>query len=653
MENTMPYTNNTKTILFSILLLFFLQSLSDFIEAIYAFGLLVTTFTIEVASIILLFTPFLLIFFHKPPSRLFLIGLTFLAMLARLIEPMLDPRGKLVACGIGVGAFMLLFPVLLYNHLNVRDRQLGNSLAITLSLSIFLRTANSSLDLAESGMFQVISWLLAMIAGSLIWRMELSSPEEIPTGKMASCALVTGLAIGLASIILIIYFAFASPTVIARWTGFSYPAIVILLVSVIVIFSFLIESERFLGWLTQRNILVWNALFILMVVLTILPHQISFPANPESYPIDAPSVSPLAGIFLFLMLVLSPILFIDFILFARKIPLERPSLQQIGRSFTVAALFFLIMVFFHVFTTIYDYAPIIGPLFRDRFWLVYLLAGLGLGLPVLLVNNELFLLKQTESTGRFTPIAVGVLALLSMIALYLTTSKPVAQQIPSELKIMTYNIQQGFDVQGNKNLNGQLAVIQKVNPDILGLQESDTARVANGNVDGVRYFADNLDMYSYYGPTTTTGTFGIALLSKYPIEKATTFFMYSEGEQTATIHAEIMIGGKPYQIFVTHLGNGGPIFQLEDMLIRVEGLQNVIAMGDFNFEPTTDQYALATGSLADSWLSRWPGGKETPGFSKDNRIDHIFVSPGIKVVESEYDVNPASDHPYLYSVIQP
>ena len=131
---------------------------------------------------------------------------------------------------------------------------------------------------------------------------------------------------------------------------------------------------------------------------------------------------------------------------------------------------------------------------------------------------------------------------------------------------MTYNIQQGFDAEGNKNLDGQLAVIREVDPDILGLEESETARVANGNVDAVRYFADKLDMYSYYGPTMTTGTFGIALLSKYPIQNPTTFFMYSSGEQTATIHAGIIKDGKTYQVFVTHLGNDGPLFQLEQML---------------------------------------------------------------------------------------
>ena len=113
-------------------------------------------------------------------------------------------------------------------------------------------------------------------------------------------------------------------------------------------------------------------------------------------------------------------------------------------------------------------------------------------------------------------------------------------------------------------------------------------------MDAVRYFADRLGMHSYYGPTSTTGTFGIALLSKYPLKNPQTFFMYSEGEQTATIQAQIPVGARSYQVFVTHLGNGGPIFQLEDMLARIQGLDDVIAMGDYNFRPSTEQYDLMT-----------------------------------------------------------
>ncbi len=645
-----------ETILFGILFLFFLQTISDFIEAIYAFGLLVTAFTVEIFSIILFFTPLLYLFFRKSPSRPLLLGMAYAAIMGRLLEPMLGPGGKLLAAGVSVGAFLLLFPALLalrQNNATARGRQIASGLAIALALSVFLRVANSGPDLSESGIFQVLGWVLALIAGILLWRTDFPASEDASAGSAASGLRITGLAIGLASVILMIYFALASPTVLARWTGYSYTAIVSVLVIILTIFVFVLGAPRFTAWLTPRLILSWNLLFTLTLVLTILPHQIAFPSVPGVYPLDAPAVPPLAAVPLFLMLVLSPILFIDFMLYARQISADQPSIRQLGGGFTLAALFFLAMVFFHVFTSIYDYAPVIGPLFRDRFWFVYLLAGLGLGLPVLLVRGETFALGEPQIVNSFTSILVGCLAILSVMAALMTAPAPATPRTTDQLKIMTYNIQQGYDAAGRKNLEGQLAVIRKVAPDVLGLQESDTARVANGNVDAVRYFADNLDMYSYYGPTTVTGTFGVALLSKYPIQSAATFFMYSQGEQTAAIYARIMVKNRMYQVFVTHLGNDGPMIQLQNVLARMQGLQNVIVMGDFNFPPAAEQYALITRTLADSWLVRWPGGKGVPGSSPDQRIDFIFVSPRTTVSESEYIVDPASDHPYLYSVIQP
>jgi endonuclease/exonuclease/phosphatase family metal-dependent hydrolase len=218
---------------------------------------------------------------------------------------------------------------------------------------------------------------------------------------------------------------------------------------------------------------------------------------------------------------------------------------------------------------------------------------------------------------------------------------------------MTYNIQQGFDKVGNTALPQQLEAIRKVDPDVLGIEESDTARVANGNVDAVRYFADNLGMYSYYGPSTTVGTFGIALLSKYPIHAPETFFMYSTGEQTAAVWAIIKAQGKTYNVFVTHLGNDGPMIQLKNVLSRVDGGSNVILMGDFNFDPSTPQYALARQTLEDVWLVRWPHGHEIYPTGSEGRIDLMFVSPGTQITDAEYVSDGSSDHPYLYAVIKP
>jgi endonuclease/exonuclease/phosphatase family metal-dependent hydrolase len=194
-----------------------------------------------------------------------------------------------------------------------------------------------------------------------------------------------------------------------------------------------------------------------------------------------------------------------------------------------------------------------------------------------------------------------------------------------------------------------------MNADLIGLQESDTARIAGGNADVVRYMADRLGMYAYYGPSTVNSTFGIALLSRYPLENERTFYMYSEGEQTAALQADVRAGGRAggrvFHVLVTHLGNGGPLIQQQQVLERLAGQENVIAMGDFNFRPGGEQYAQTTEVLEDAWLLANQQRMTPEGQNIDRRIDHIFLSPGFSVTEAEYLGVGPSDHPAMFAEV--
>jgi endonuclease/exonuclease/phosphatase family metal-dependent hydrolase len=159
-------------------------------------------------------------------------------------------------------------------------------------------------------------------------------------------------------------------------------------------------------------------------------------------------------------------------------------------------------------------------------------------------------------------------------------------------------------------------------------------------------------MYSYYGPSPVTGTFGVALLSRYPIENARTFYLFSLGEQVAVIEADITIAGYTYKVYVTHLGNSGPIIQQEQLLDLMRGQKNVIAMGDFNFRHYEEQYQITVAQYDDAYI--YAEEKNIPtDFDIEERIDHIFVSPGISIGYVEYLSQPESDHPGLFVEISP
>jgi len=222
------------------------------------------------------------------------------------------------------------------------------------------------------------------------------------------------------------------------------------------------------------------------------------------------------------------------------------------------------------------------------------------------------------------------------------------------LRLLTYNLQQGVSDAQNKNYDGQLGVIRNIDADIIGLQE--TSKIA-GNCDVVRYLANKLNLYSYFGPKGVTGTTGVALLSKYPIENPRTIYHYNEDvdqKQTATIEAEITVGSTTFTVYVTHTyGRTSTKMILQnDILDASSGKSNVIFMGDFNFRPNSEPYNLTTDVLADSWWVKWPTGTNSLGENNSREIDHIFLSPGTTVSDCEYVTDPQSDHPAYWVDIQ-
>jgi endonuclease/exonuclease/phosphatase family metal-dependent hydrolase len=70
-------------------------------------------------------------------------------------------------------------------------------------------------------------------------------------------------------------------------------------------------------------------------------------------------------------------------------------------------------------------------------------------------------------------------------------------------------------------------------------------------------------------------------------------------------------------------------------------------MGDFNSEPGEAAYRLAASRLADAWLAARERHADPPGQNLDRRIDHVFLSPGWRVLRAEYLDTGDSDHPAL------
>jgi hypothetical protein len=154
-------TTTNQIILYGILFLFFFQLISDFVEAIYAFGLMGTGIPAEIVCVLFLLSPLVLLLPRRGISSRATILLGEAMLVSRIVAVMLDTRGKMIVSGIGVGCFMLFLPALLWNQ-DDQDESggvaLGSGLIVGLALSILFRALNSGTDISTSW-FQAIGWV--------------------------------------------------------------------------------------------------------------------------------------------------------------------------------------------------------------------------------------------------------------------------------------------------------------------------------------------------------------------------------------------------------------------------------------------------------------------------------------------------------------
>jgi endonuclease/exonuclease/phosphatase family metal-dependent hydrolase len=645
----------------SLLYLVFFSLVTGFIEATYTFGLLGTDIPPEVVYVLFLFSPFLLLLAPRSlDSRGFRLVTGGLAIAAWAVSLPLETRWRMLATGVGCGCFL----VYLACHVRQSARGAagqGAALGFGALLSMLLRSLRSGNLLLDGGWSLVLGVAVALLALILLLvsreRREGVGQPETAAAKIGFPRSL-GLCLGFFSVLFLAYAAFTSPTVIARWGGVSYPAVTAVQAGALAVF---LGAWLGLPGLRERlspvPLLVGNALFILALALTLVSRQPPFSGAPL-FPLYAAEPDLAARIAFWALLVLHPVMYADAAILAGALHASRPSPRKLALGFGVSAVVFLLLALGQIFTTVYDYIPVIGPWFRDRFWLVTVVPAVIATLSLLLVKRDPSAAGAASSPSPFQPgwLAAGAIVAGATILLAgLSAARPVPAPKGDALRVLTYNLQQGYGKNGEKDFERQREVIRGLAPDVIGLQETDTARIAGGNSDLVRWLADGLAMYSYYGPTPVSGTFGVALLSRYPIRNPRTFFMPSRGEQTACIEAEIAVGDEWVRVLVTHLDNDGALAQQRLVIDRASrdaaGAALVVAVGDFNFKTSTEQYRQTVAVLDDSWMTAGqrivdPGAPDPAG-----RIDHIFVSRNARLVRIRYLPEGPSDHPAMLAEV--
>jgi endonuclease/exonuclease/phosphatase family metal-dependent hydrolase len=644
-------------LVFAVLLLFLIQSAGTLVESIYILDLLNTSLDEKALGILFFFSPLLALpFFRKFPRGLGWV-LFALLFLGRGLTATLPTAGRLVSAGLAAGAAFGLLLLLQPARLKGEERPPAGTwaagLALAVGLSALLRAAGNGIEYSLTSDGAWVGWLLGGLLGLTLAQVEWTPlpVQEAPHKPVIAPLLGTYL------VIILTWFAFSAPAVIARWTQGNYVAMVAL-VSLLSLGWVWLSLTR-PGWMDRispRLLLVWNLLFTLVLTRTLLAGRVDFPSTLQSPPVVVGGPTFWQQMLVYAMLLLFPVIFVDLRLFVGQIQLANPSPRRLVPGILLGGLVLVLLVFINIFTNVWAYVPPISPLFRSLYWLPFFMLAGGISL-LAWVGRRIHLPVNLDEAKPYVksdwslPGGLVVLLLATLLFAVPGTLTPPDDTRKTSLVAMTYNTQQFNTEDGEKSFDRQIALIQRANPDILALQESDSARISFNNNDYVRYFAEKLGYYVYYGPTPVTGTFGTAILSKYPLENPRSVFIFSDQDETGVAEAEVVIGSKRFTVYNVHPDSSDPAMLLfaQTVLERSKDKPYVIVLGDFNLRDTSKAYQLFDSVLVNAWTSVYPGKISPDGvdMSGRNRIDHIFTTPDLTARNPVYVLPPESftDHP--------
>ena len=226
------------------------------------------------------------------------------------------------------------------------------------------------------------------------------------------------------------------------------------------------------------------------------------------------------------------------------------------------------------------------------------LAAVVIGLAALWVGLAGHTVKAPVT--RFASIPVLLLLILPLF--YLATWKDVEaiQGAGYPVRVMTYNLHQGFDVHGSHGLENIARVIQAEDPDIIALQEVSRGWVVNGSVDMLLWLSQRLEMDYVWGPAADP-VWGNAVLSRLPIISSQNHRMPNNDAlrlDRAFLIVEVDVGGgETIDVVATHFHSGDGdsairIPQAKAVLGAVDNNRTTVLLGDFNAHPDHPEMLL-------------------------------------------------------------
>ena len=231
-------------------------------------------------------------------------------------------------------------------------------------------------------------------------------------------------------------------------------------------------------------------------------------------------------------------------------------------------------------------------------------------------------------------------------------------------RIVTYNVHRCVGNDRRLNVARIAEVLARLEPDIVAMQELDVGRARTDRVDQAHEIARRLDMACHFNAALTVEEerYGDAILTRYPERLVQVGPLpghpgIPQLEPRGALWVEVEIAGAPVQIVNTHLGLVPREQQIQAAhlagpawLGHPQCRGPTILLGDFNATATSVVYRTILKSLS---AARTLARVKTPTATFPSplpvlRIDHLFVSPEIRVADVFAPFSPltriASDH---------
>ena len=219
------------------------------------------------------------------------------------------------------------------------------------------------------------------------------------------------------------------------------------------------------------------------------------------------------------------------------------------------------------------------------------------------------------------------------------------------LKLMTFNIYHGETLDGKINTDIFAEIINKENPDVVGLQEVDFYTKRSGNIDIVLELGRKTNMVPLFARAMEydNGEYGVAILSRFTFIKSTVYNVhFEEGyEPRIALAVDLKIGNDTLSFITTHLDyhqyDSLRFLQIKNLVKISKGIKYpLFLLGDLNDTPESRSIKLISSmfDLDNPNLLSFPCPKP------ERKIDYILkrAKKWKLVNEQVIKTEKASDH---------